>query len=56
MPVGPKWQRQPQIMNGIFFSRNIIDLIQKTGISVAEKSTLMKIMINKHIVMFVLYI
>ena len=31
-------------------------LIQKTGISIAEKSTLMKIVINKHIVMFVLII
>ena len=31
-------------------------LIQKTGISIAEKSTLMKIVINKHFVMFVLII
>ena len=31
-------------------------LIKKTGISIAEKSTLMKIVRNKHIVMFVLYI
>ena len=31
-------------------------LIQKTGISIAEKSTSMKIVINEHIVMFVFYI
>ena len=31
-------------------------LIQKTGILIAEKFTLMKIIINKHIVMFALYI
>ena len=31
MPVGPKWQRQPQIMNGIFFSRNHIDFNSENG-------------------------
>ena len=26
MPLGPNWQRQPQIMNAIFFRRYNIDL------------------------------
>ena len=31
MPMGPKWRRQPQIMNGIFFSRNHIDFDSENG-------------------------
>ena len=41
---------------GYFSVGTISILIEKMGILIAEKSTLMKIVINKHIVMFVLYI
>ena len=31
MPVGPNWQRQPLIMNGMFFSRYHIDFNSENG-------------------------
>ena len=58
MPVGPDWQRQPQIMNGIFFSRYHMDFDSENGNFDCRKiyPNQNRGKYSKHIVMLVLYI